>query len=386
MPRQDVAYWLALKEVPRLPLQKKLALVEKLGLVKLFENPPALSSFGLTANQIAAIVKPDWQKIMAIEEACQQCQCYMLGYGDPLYPTLLKQIYDPPLVLYVQGNVNLLAQEQLAIVGSRSASIHGKEITKQLANELVIQGLVITSGLAIGIDGSAHRAALLAKGKTIAVVATGLDTVYPNRHKALANDILQADGAIISEFPPGTMAKPGHFPKRNRIISGLSLGVLVVEAELKSGSLITARTALEQNRDVFAVPGSIANPYAKGCHWLIKQGAKLVDETADIINELDFSVSPEQLVKQKEKQGTDHTEKTPVIITANNGQDFENNAKQGLFIDPLLASVGTETTPVDQIVSRSKLPVEDVLSRLTLLELRGLVSAVPGGYQRLIKG
>lgn len=371
MQRQDVAYWLALKQIPRLSSEKKLALVAAIGIKKLFDAPPALSSFNLSQKQIDAIVKPDWQKITQILIACQHCQCQAIGYEDGQYPPLLKELYDPPLVLFVQGDLALLSSPQIAIVGSRGATITGRELTQVFAYQLSEQGLTITSGLAIGIDGNAHQAALKADGKTIAVVATGLDTVYPSRHRSLVQKILAQGGAIVSEFPPGTLAKPGHFPRRNRIISGLSLAVLVVEAEMQSGSLITARTALEQNREVFAMPGNVANPMSKGCHWLIKQGAKLVDEIADIMSELDFSPISGQLSQS---------------LIKNDEKNLQNNVEQGLLIDPLLASVGYEATPVDKVVSRSKLPVEEVVSRLTVLELRGLVSAVPGGYQRLIKG
>ncbi|MFT6208230.1 MAG: DNA processing protein, partial [Colwellia sp.] len=233
----------------------------------------------------------------------------------------------------------------------------------QLANA----GLVVTSGLALGIDGAAHQGTLSAGGKTIAVVATGLDQVYPVRHRLLAKNILDNDGAIISEFPPNTPPKPGYFPKRNRLISGLSVGVLVVEATIKSGSLVTARCAIEQNRDVFAIPSTINNPQAKGCHWLIKQGAKLVDNIADIVDELD-------LLPQRGLHLTINKEKE---------QRLEKSQKQHLFNDSLLASVGYEITPVDMVVSRSKLPIDVVLTRLTMLELKGLVATVPGGYLRV---
>ena len=375
MVKDDIHYWLALKQIPRLSVTKKLALVKTIGLVELFTSPVSLTVFNLTAKQIAAIKQPDWNKIEAILKACHQCGSQLIGFDNQHYPALLKQIYDPPLILYVQGDATLLSDQQLAILGSRSASIGAKETTKKFASTLSRHNIVITSGLATGIDGFAHQAVIETNGKTIAVVATGLDSVYPPRHKKLAQDIIQHGGAIISEFPPGTPAKAGHFPKRNRIISGLSKGVLVVEAALQSGSLITARTALEQNREVFAIPGNIANPQVKGCHWLIKQGAKLVDDVADILNELDFTCSL-RLDNQADFS----------VQSALNDKNIENNVAQGLFIDPLLASVGDEITPIEIVVSRSELPVEEVLSRLTVLELRGLVSAVPGGYQRLIKG
>ena len=273
----------------------------------------------------------------------------------------------------MQGNNLLLNKQQVAIVGSRFASIKGRETSSTLAFQLVEQGFVVTSGLALGVDAAAHFGALSMKNSTIAVVATGLDRGYPARHRDLAKKIIDNQGAIISEFLPGTAPKAGHFPKRNRLISGLSLGVLVVEAELKSGSLITARCALEQNREVFAVPSSIENPQAKGCHWLIKQGAKLVEQVADIVEELAVSIKPslhlevEEGLQQKNKQ----------VLAKSTG---EKTPSKGLYNDDLLANVGYEITPVDKVVSRSKLSVEEVLTLLTMLELSGLVSAVPGGY------
>ena len=365
MSKTDIEYWLALKLIPRLAIQKKLHFVKTYGLSELFQQ--ALPFQALTSNQQRAFQSPQWNKINDIIAQSKACNSEIIGFDDPRYPLILKQIYDPPLVLFVQGNNLLLNEKQLAIVGSRSATINGRKSAEDFAKQLSQHDYVITSGLALGIDASAHRGALIAKGKTIAVVATGLDKVYPSRHQSLVSDILQANGAVISEFIPGTPPKAGHFPKRNRLISGLSQGVLVVEAEMRSGSLITARCALEQGREVYAIPSSIGNPLAKGCHWLIKQGAKLVEECADIISEIDYST-----VNQKLNQ------KTPLVA--------KNNPQQDLFNDELLASVGYEVTPVDTVVSRSKLPTEVVLVRLTLLELKGLVAAIPGGYIRLNRG
>lgn len=375
MNKTNIHYWLALKLVPRLAIHKKLALVDAFGITALFSLPtssPLTSAHNVTPKQLAAFHHPNWLFIDGIIHDSNNCNSEIITFDDPLYPCRLKQIYDPPLVIFIQGNKKLLNQSQLAIVGSRSASASGRETAFELAQQLAEVGLVITSGLALGIDAVAHKGALTSNASTIAVVATGLDKVYPARHRALAQQIITHRGAIISEFLPGTLPKAGHFPKRNRIISGLSIGVLVVEAALKSGSLITARCALEQNRDVFSIPSTINNPQAKGCHWLIKQGAKLVEDVADIIEELTFNnKSGLQLKKQKESQE---------IV---NKEIDEKSKNKSLCADELLASVGFEITPVDKVVSRSKLPIEEVLTRLTMLELNGLVAAVPGGYLRL---
>jgi DNA processing protein len=360
-------YWLALKLIPRLASQKKLTLVELFGIEQLFHPSQELSSLNLTQKQVAAIRSPDWQRIADIIDASLRCNSEIIAITDSRYPEKLKQIYDPPLILFVQGNISLLNQQQIAMVGSRNASINGRENAFGFAQQLSSAGLVVTSGLALGIDSAAHKGTLAVNGSTIAVVATGLDQVYPARHRTLARNILENNGAIISEFLPGTPPKPGYFPKRNRIISGLSLGVLVVEATIKSGSLVTARCAIEQNREVFAIPSTINNLQAKGCHWLIKQGAKLVDEIADIVNEVD-------LLPQS---GLD------LKLSIDKKQTFEKSQKQNLFNDSLLASVGYEITPVDIVVSRSKLPIDVVLTRLTMLELKGLVATVPGGYLRV---
>jgi DNA processing protein len=373
--KSNIHYWLALKLVPRLAIQKKLVLVDSFGIDALFNSPtlsPLTSANGLTTKQLVAFHQPNWLLIDEIISKSANCNSEIIAFDDPLYPYLLKKIYDPPLVIFIQGNKALLNQNQIAIVGSRSASINGRETAFKLAQELAESGLVITSGLALGVDAAAHKGALTSKASTIAVVATGLDKVYPARHRDLSKQILFENGAIISEFLPGTSPKAGHFPKRNRIISGLSMGVLVVEAALKSGSLITARCALEQNRDVFSIPSSINNPQSKGCHWLIKQGAKLVEEVADIIEELVF-VNESELHLNRQK-------KLSSLINNDTGTKSQN---KHLCVDELLVSVGFEVTPVDKVVSRSKLPVEEVLTRLIMLELSGLVVSVPGGYLRL---
>lgn len=376
--RSDIHYWLALKLVPRLATHKKLALVDSYGLTALFSlsqtNTSVLTSANnLTTKQLCAFHQPDWSHIDNIISASEACKSRVIAFSDDLYPQQLKQIYDPPLVLFVKGNAQLLNRMQIAIVGSRAASVNGRETAFAMAQQLAKLGFIITSGLALGIDAAAHKGALTLTTATIAVVATGLDKVYPARHKPLAKQIEASQGAVVSEFLPGTSPKAGHFPKRNRIISGLSKGVLVVEAELKSGSLITARCALEQNREVFSVPGGINNPQAKGCHWLIKQGAKLVEQAADIIEELSI-----------DEQSDLHLYEEQQILANSSAIKAEKNLKNDLCNDALLASVGFEITPIDKVVSRSLLPIEEVLTRLTMLELSGLVAAVPGGYLRLL--
>ncbi len=377
MNKSNVSYWIALKLVPRLAIHKKLALVDSYGLTALFSLSKHSSSIltsanNLSAKQLAAFHHPDWLLIEEIMRDSKACDSTIITFNDERYPRQLKQIYDPPLVLFVQGNANLLNEMQIAIVGSRAASVNGRDAAFEIAQQLGKHGLVITSGLALGIDAAAHKGSVETAAGTLAVVATGLDKVYPARHKLLAKKIVSHQGAIISEFLPGTSPKAGHFPKRNRIISGLSKGVLVVEAAIRSGSLITARCALEQNREVYAVPGSLNNPQAKGCHWLIKQGAKLVEQAADIIEELS--------IEEQNELDLNHGQQ---LLAGDTTKKTEKNLNNDLCNDVLLASVGFEITPVDKVISRSKLPIEEVLTRLTMLELSGLVAVVPGGYLRL---
>lgn len=364
---QNLRYWLALKLIPRLSTDKKLSLVKKFSLSQLFGRTPSRDELGLSVKQYRSLIAPDHGKITKIIEKTEQVGAQIISFDDALYPALLKQIYDPPLVLFVRGNSALLSQHQVAVVGSRNATAYGIEATKYFSQALSQQGLVITSGLALGVDAHAHRMATIEKNSTIAVTATGIDIDYPARNRGLAKDIVEQGGAIVTEFLPGTLPKPGHFPRRNRIISGLAHAVLVVEAALKSGSLITAKSALEQNREVFALPGSIYNTQSAGCHWLIKQGAKLVENVADITEELG------EIVKS-ELNSNKNNNKEPT---------HKKSYSKSLFNDPLLASVGYEITPVDKVVSRSKLPTDVVLTRLTMLELRGLVTAVPGGYLKI---
>jgi DNA processing protein len=336
----------------------------------------------------------------------QQNPHHILSLEDPDYPPLLKEIPDPPLVLFVKGDKKILSQRQLAIVGSRSATAAGLKNAEQFAYLLAQAGLAITSGLALGIDGAAHRGALAAKGKTIAVCGTGLNHLYPKSHRSLSEKMIEDGGALVSEFPLTMLPRPENFPRRNRIIVGLSLGVLVIEAALKSGSLITARHALEQGREVFALPGSIHNPLAQGCHHLIRQGAKLVERMDDIFEELSGlgsfhlrphppatgvvhrpriagSLSSKSLTSAQISSSSLFPTKPwspglPVGSATTNGCDLPRSHHQ------ILLQIEYEITPLDVILSRSGLTAGEVSSILLLLELNGYIQSVPGGYIREI--
>ncbi len=282
---------------------------------------------------------------------------------DPDYPPLLKQTAGAPAALYVQGRLALLASRQLAMVGSRSPTPAGRSTAREFAAWFARAGITVTSGLATGIDAASHEGALKAGGATVAVFGTGLDRVYPSANRALAERI-RAHGVLVSEFPPGTAPLKENFPRRNRIIAGLALGTLVVEATRRSGSLITARLALEAGREVFAIPGSIHSPLSGGCHQLIKAGAKLVEEAKDVTEELGFSVPKERLTgRQAEARELRELDK-----------EYEM----------LLDALGFEPATIDSLVARTELPSESIASMLLILELEGRVAALPGGrYGRI---
>ncbi len=282
----------------------------------------------------------------------------MISIADPLYPPLLKTITSPPPLLYYRGDPGLLSRPQLAMVGARRASAAALKVAQRLAGSAVHAGLAVTSGLALGIDGAAHRGALAADGKTVAVMGTGIDDTYPLRHRELGEQIA-ATGCLVTEFPPGTPPVPHNFPRRNRIISGLSLGVLVVEAALPSGSLITANTATEQGREVFALPWSIVHKGGAGCLRLLRDGAKMVLCIDDVVEELD------PLYKLQR----DLTLDSEAIAGVTDNHE-------------LLALVGYESTKVDDLVIASGLPVAEVMAGLSALEMGGKISRCPGGYIR----
>ncbi|XUA19603.1 DNA-protecting protein DprA [Citrobacter sp. OP27] len=288
----------------------------------------------------------------------------LLSADHPDYPVSLRAIDDYPGILFVAGDRKLLASSQIAIVGSRDHSWYGERWGRIFSEALARKGMTITSGMALGIDGVAHRAALDAAGKTIAVLGNGLFHTYPRRHASLAQRIVENGGALVSEFPLAQPPFPANFPRRNRIISGLSSGVLVVEAAIKSGSLVTARTALEQGRDVYAIPGPLGSPGSEGPHWLIKQGAIPVTSVEDILENLQYGRHP--LPDEAEK--------------SNYSPDTELAA---LPFPELLANVGDEVTPVDVVAERAGQPVPVTVAQLLELELAGWIAAVPGGYVRL---
>lgn len=281
---------------------------------------------------------------------------HLLTWESPNYPNLLKEIADPPVVLYAKGQLSCLDKPKLAIVGSRSPSITGSENAYHFSKALAEHQVTIVSGLALGVDAQAHMGCLSVQGgQTVAVMGTGIDCIYPRRHLKMAEQISQ-NGLLLSEFPLKTAPIAGHFPRRNRIISGLSLCTLVVEAAIKSGSLITARMALEQNRDVLAIPGSIHNPLARGCHHLLQQGAKLVTSVDDVLSEL--RVEPQYVADEE-----------PIVSLAIGNEN-------------LVKFIGFETTSIDKIIVRSGYSIEKITGELATLELQGAVVAVPGGYIR----
>lgn len=316
----------------------------------------ALRATGLKEHLIIGILQPDWAKVESDLHWQLGEECFILHYDHPDYPPLLREIPVPPFVLFVQGDIDALSCPQLAMVGSRTPSSIGSDNAYAFAHALS-EKLVITSGLALGIDAASHRGALAAGNKTIAVMGAGLDTIYPLRHKGLASNI-QHNGALVSEFPPGVGVARDHFPRRNRIISGLSLGTLVVEAALRSGSLITARFALESGREVFALPGSIHNPLARGCHHLITQGATLVESAQDVLDQF---------------QLTTNRPLAPAIPGRELVLDHASRC--------VLSYIDEGVVAVDYLVDKTAI-MPDALSCILLnLELLGVIKSVQGGVQ-----
>lgn len=362
----DLRYWLGLLHTPGLGsrgINRLLGLTG--GTPRPLFHPQHPAHQGLRQESLAWLRSPDWEMVERDLRWLEGDNRSVLPLSDERYPTLLKEIEDPPPLLFVLGDCSVLDTAQFAIVGSRNPTPSGRQTALDFARFLATAGLTITSGLAAGIDGAAHQGALETTSPTLAVTGTGLDRVYPARHRDLAHRIAE-QGALISELPPGTPPLPANFPRRNRIISGLSVGTLVVEAAQKSGSLITARLATEQGREVFAIPGSIHNPLARGCHALIRQGAKLVETAEDILEELGPLLGSLTLPLE---MPTEETQPSP--------RKWDREYQQ------LMAALDFDPAPVDLLIQRSGLTADAVSSMLLLLELEGFVSAAPGGrYSR----
>ncbi|XTZ38818.1 DNA-protecting protein DprA [Salmonella enterica] len=327
-------------------------------------TPLGLQQFGFTQAQsrrFFSLTARELEKCLAWLALPQH---HLIIATDAAYPAPLRAIADYPGAIFVKGDLSVLNTPQLAVVGSRSHSWYGERWGRIFCEALARSGLTITSGMALGIDSIAHRSALGACGKSIGVLANGLYSIYPRRHTTLAAQLIDGGGALLSEFPLNTTPRPGYFPRRNRIISGLSLGVLVVEAALRSGSLVTARTALDQGREVFALPGPIGSPGSEGPHWLLKQGATLVTSAEEILENLRYGLSWLPEPYEKTIYSPDQ-EEVP------------------LPFPELLANVGDEVTPVDVVAERAGQPVPVIAAQLLELELAGWIAAVPGGYVRL---
>ncbi len=363
----SLRHWLALAHLHGIGSRRTSRLLEIFGTIEsvFSASGEQLSQAGVPADCIDGFRQPDRVAIENDLRWGELPENHIICLDDPRYPRLLKEIPDPPPLLYVHGDPDYLGQPQLAIVGSRNPTASGLALAREFAAYLAEFGLTISSGLATGIDAAAHEGALEGRGGTLAVTGTGLDRVYPACHRELAHRIA-ASGALVSEFPPGTPPQASNFPRRNRIISGLSVGTLVVEAALRSGSLITARLARDQGREVFAIPGSTHNPLARGCHALIREGAKLVETGQHILEELAPLISVAQAPVTTPESGTD---KTPQLA-----EDYRK----------LLGSMGYDAISVDELVQRSGLTPEEVSSMLLMLELEGhLASSAGGRYTRV---
>ncbi len=314
---------------------------------------------GVDEDVITAIL--NWNTLVDLDRELtdmQACGARAIDSSSPEYPKLLKEIHAPPIVLYVIGNILERDCHAIGIVGSRQSSIYGAECARRFGYQLAYAGLTVVSGLAMGIDTYAHQGALAAKGRTIAVLGSGLKALYPPENKLLAERISNS-GAVISEFPMRTKPDRQTFPMRNRIVSGCSIGVLVVEAATNSGAMITANQAVEQGRAVYAVPGPINSPSSQGCNRLIQQGAKLVTDVSDLLDDFGLLFSPADLPK---------TEQRPPP------QDLSDQ-ERAVFL-----AIGTQETHVDDIIRISKLPSHQVLSKLFALELRRIVKQLPGKF------
>lgn len=349
--------------------------------------PGAMTVLSTPVQVLANFLSPDAQLLLREYQATQRgllaeqlqadmewldqhSDVHLIHYDDDNYPTLLRTIDQPPPLLFVRGAVENLSLPQLAIVGSRNPTATGRDNAVDFAHELAQTGFVITSGMALGIDAAAHCGAMQANGRTIAVFGAGIDRIYPQSHRRLAEDIVANGGTLVSEFPIGTAPNKQHFPRRNRIISGMSLGVLVVEAALRSGSLITAKYAVQQGREVFAIPGSIHNPLSRGCHTIIRDGAMLVERVSDMHEPLQGLLA----LKWQECKDKDEAEPAPQ-------PELTALSKEETLV---YQALGFEPTPIEKLEQRTQLDIGNLLSCLIALELHGLAQQADAGYQRLV--
>ncbi|MEP6718670.1 MAG: DNA-processing protein DprA [bacterium] len=367
--------WVALNMTPGIGPRAAAKLLERFGSAEaVYQAQRAeLERLRLLPEAVDSIIARDLHEKAEVElQNVREIGGDILVLDDGVYPSLLREIYDPPVALYVKGAWSqCLDQPCIAIVGSRKCSTYGQNAALMLARDLAQRGVTVVSGFARGIDAAAHRGAIEAGGRTVGVLGTGIDEVYPRDHKRLADEILERGGALVSQFPLSTPPVSENFPYRNRIISGLSLGVVIVEAAENSGSLITARLAIEQNREVFAVPGNITSRTSFGTNYLIKgAGAKLVQQWQDIAAELPPQIAARLLppplgAKKKEKSLADQLAMVPQGLTG-----FENSVFKLLSAD--------DPKHIDALVDRSKLSISDLTSALLTLEMRDLVRALPG--------
>jgi len=377
----DKPFWLALWRVPRIGPVTFNKLLHHVGgdLRCLFSQAAIeLKSLGLSPAQIDSVKQFRSVNGSVLSKLVDQDlrwldssdEHHLLLSVDGVYPPLLKEIDSTPPLLFVKGDVDTLAFPQIAIVGSRNPTRMGKDTAYEFARYFSGQGFITTSGLATGIDGAAHKGAVEAEGYTIAVLAHGLDQIYPKANKALADRVASC-GALVSEYPVGVGPRPEYFPRRNRIVSGMSLGVLVVEAAKKSGSLITAREAVQQGREVFAIPGSIHNPLSKGCHELIRQGAKLVENGEHVVEEL----LPLLRTYRLDAAPLSAVPALDAMKTANN-ITYPSNSTES----QILGVLEYEACSVDLVVSKTGISVAEVNSALVMLELDGVITSSNRGY------
>lgn len=363
----DHLSWLVLLNAPQLGSQCLLSLLETFGTAGniLAATDTELRRAEISPRVLRSLRQEPSPLIEQQQSWLQQPGHRMITCTDEAYPPLLREIHDPPAALFVKGDADTLKCPQFAIVGSRNPSQAGRKIAQFFASQLAETGFVINSGMALGIDYCAHDGALTS-GKTIAVLGCGPDIMYPARHRQLAESIVKG-GALVSEFPPGTPPLASNFPRRNRIISGLSVAVLVVEATINSGSLITARCAMEQGREVFAIPGPVQSALSRGCHCLIKEGAKLVESIVDVLEEL-------------------HLEEVPLFaegwhesVEAGRGKSGAESDEYRLLLDYLSHSPQT----MDDLIEMSGLTAETVSSILLIMEVQGIISSVGGHYTKI---